>query len=135
VNLFGSLVFLSPPNHAQAVELDKANGNTKWQDAEVTERSQLFEYHTFVDKGKGGVAPNGYKRIRYQMIYDVKHDGCHKARLVAGGHLTDPNTESMYSGVVSLHGIRLVIFLAELNQLEIRGADVGNAYLQKRRYI
>jgi hypothetical protein len=36
---FGVLV---PQNHAQAVELDKANGNTKWQDAEVTERSQLF---------------------------------------------------------------------------------------------
>jgi hypothetical protein len=38
------------------------------------------------------------------MIYDVKHDGRCKARLVAGGHLTDPNTESVvYSGVVSLH--------------------------------
>jgi hypothetical protein len=64
------------------------------------------------------------------MIYDIKHDGHHKACLVAGGHLTDSNTESMYSGVVSLRGIRLVIFLAELNQLEIWGADVGNAYLE-----
>jgi hypothetical protein len=36
----------------------------------------------------------------------------------------------VYSGVVSLCGIRLVIFLAELNQLEIWGADVGNAYLE-----
>jgi Reverse transcriptase (RNA-dependent DNA polymerase) len=36
----------------------------------------------------------------------------------------------VYSGVVSLHGIQLVIFLAELNQLEIWGADVGNAYLE-----
>jgi adenylosuccinate synthase len=60
------------------------------------------------------------------MIYDVKHDGCHKARLVAGGHLTDPNTENIYSGVV----IRLIIFLAELNKLELWGADVGNAYLE-----
>jgi Reverse transcriptase (RNA-dependent DNA polymerase) len=86
--------------------------------------------HFYVDKGKGGVAPNGSKRIRNQMIYDIKHDGCHKARLVAGGHLTDPNTESVYSGVVSLRGIRLVIFLAELNLLEISGADVGNADLE-----
>jgi hypothetical protein len=52
------------------------------------------------------------------------------ALLVAGGHLTDPNTVSVYSGVVSLCGIRLVVFLAELNQLELWGADVGNAYLE-----
>jgi Reverse transcriptase (RNA-dependent DNA polymerase) len=110
--------------------LDKANGNTKWQDAEVTERSQLLDYKTFVDKGLGGAAPSGYKKIRYQMIYDVKHDGRHKARLVAGGHLTYPNTESVYSGVVSLRGIRLRIFLAELNKLELWGADFGNAYLE-----
>jgi hypothetical protein len=39
------------------------------------------------------------------MIYDVKHDGHHKTNLVAGGHLTDPNTEGVYSGGVSLCGI------------------------------
>jgi hypothetical protein len=59
------------------------------------------------------------------IIYDVKHDGRHKARIVAGGHLTDPNTESVYSGVVSLRGIRLIVFLSELNGLELWGADVG----------
>jgi Reverse transcriptase (RNA-dependent DNA polymerase) len=64
------------------------------------------------------------------MIYDVKHDGLHKARLVAGGHMTEVNTESVYYGVVSLHGIQLVIFLAELNHLELWGADVGNTYLE-----
>jgi hypothetical protein len=51
------------------------------------------------------------------MIYDVKHDGRHKAKLVAGGHLTDLNTESVYSGVVSLCGLRLVVLLDELNSL------------------
>jgi hypothetical protein len=93
--------YLVPRTHAQAVEIDQRNGNTKWQDAEATEMSQLMEYNTFIDKGKGDIAPDGYKRIRCQMIYDVKHDGRHKCRLVAGGHLTDPGTESNYSGVVS----------------------------------
>jgi hypothetical protein len=87
-------------------------------------------YSTFINRGKGGAATNRYKMIRCHMIYDVKHDGCHKAHLVAGSHLTDPNTESVYSGVVSLCGIGLVAFLAELNQLELWGADVGNAYLE-----
>jgi hypothetical protein len=126
---FGVLV---PRTHSQAMEIDSKNGNTNWQDAEETEMNQLSEYQTFVDKGKGGQAPSGYKRIRCHMIYDVKHDGRHKARLVAGGHLTDPNTESVYSGVVSLRGIRLVVFLAELNSLELWGADVGNAYLEAK---
>jgi Reverse transcriptase (RNA-dependent DNA polymerase) len=124
---FGVLV---PRNHAQAVELDQANGNTKWQDAEATEMGQLLEYTTWIDKGVGGIALSGYKNIRCHMIYDVKHDGRHKARLVAGGHLTAPNTESVYSGVVSIHGIQLIVFLAELNQLQLWGAYVGSAYLE-----
>ena len=38
--------------------------------------------------------------------------------------------ETVYSGVVSLRNLRLAMFLAELNNLELRGADVENAYLQ-----
>jgi hypothetical protein len=72
---------------------------------EAAEKSHLKECNTFIDRGIGGIAPNGYKKIRCHMIYDVKHDGQHKAQLVAGGYLTDPSTESVYSGVVSLHGI------------------------------
>jgi hypothetical protein len=67
--------------------------------------NQLLEYQT----GKGGEAPIGYKKIRCRMLCDVKHDGRHKARLVAGRHLTDSNTDSVYSCVVSLRGIRLIV--------------------------
>ena len=66
------------------------------------------------------------------MIYDVKHDGRYKARLVTGGHLTEVNIDSVYSGVVSLRGIRLIVFLAELNKLVLWGEDVGNAYLEAK---
>ena len=38
--------------------------------------------------------------------------------------------ETIYSGVVSLRNLRLVIFLDELNNLDIWGADIGNAYLE-----
>jgi Reverse transcriptase (RNA-dependent DNA polymerase) len=112
------------------VELDKQNGNTKWQDAEGIEMGQHLGYNTWIDMGIGGIPPNGYKKIRCHMIYDVKHDGRHKARLAAGGHMMEVNTDSVYSGVVSLRSIRLLIFLAELNQLELWGADEGNAYLE-----
>jgi hypothetical protein len=56
--------------------------------------------------------PPGFKRIRVHIVYDVKHDGRHKARLVADGHLTDIPLDSVYSGVISLRGFRLILFLA-----------------------
>jgi hypothetical protein len=48
--------------------------------------------------------PTGFKKIRVHIVYDVKHDGRHKARLVADGHLTGIPLDSVYSGVVSLRG-------------------------------
>ena len=102
--------YLVPWNHEQAVAIDERNGNTRWQDAEALEISQLDEYETFHDKGKNGIPPLGYKKIRCHMVYDVKHDGRHKARLVAGGHLTDTPVESVYSSVVSLKGLRQLCF-------------------------
>ena len=45
---------------------------------------------------------------------------------VADGHLTKEPVESIYSGVVSLRSLRMVVFLSQLNNLEIWGADVGN---------
>ena len=44
--------------------------------------------------------------------------------------LTKEPVESIYSGVVSLRSLRMVVFLSQLNNLEIWGADVGNAYLE-----
>jgi hypothetical protein len=129
---FWKVGILVPRAHLQALELDKINGNTKWYEAEEIEMKQLLEYNTFVDQGQGGDSPAVYKKIRCHMIYDVKHDSQHKARLVAGGNLTDPNTESVYSGVFSLRGIRLVVFLAELSFLELWGADICNAYLEAK---
>ena len=77
-------------------------------------------------------APNGYQKIRAHLIFAVKHDGRHNARLVAGGHLTPDPIESIYSGVVSIRSLRMVIFLAKLNNLEVWGADIGNAYLEAK---
>jgi hypothetical protein len=50
--------------------------------------------------------------------------------MVADGHLTDIPLESVYSGVVSLRGLRIVTFLSELNGLVLWATDIGNAYLE-----
>jgi uncharacterized membrane protein YecN with MAPEG domain len=100
------------------VRLNQKAGNTKWQDSTKLEM--------------GGKPPDGYKKIRVHLIFTVKQDGRHKSRLVADGHLsTDVPVESVYSGVVSLHGLRLVlVFLSELNGLDTWATDICNAYLE-----
>ena len=122
--------FEVPRSYKHALELDARNGNTKWQDAIKLELAQIQEYNTFIDYGINVMPPSGFKKIRIHFVFDVKHDGRHKARLVADGHLTDIPVDSVYSGVVSLRGIRLILFLAELNQIPVWGADIGNAYLE-----
>jgi hypothetical protein len=90
--------YLIPNNHEEAVWLDEVNGNTLWQDAETAESDAMFSYKVFGNRGKNGKIPCGYKLIRLRMIYDVKHNGRHKARLVASGHLTPIPVDSIYSG-------------------------------------
>jgi len=119
-----------PWDYNHALELDKHNGNTKWQDSTTLEMSQLHEYCTFKDVGRGAKTPDGYRKIRVHLVFDVKHDGHHKSRLIANGHLTEIPLDSVYSGVVSLCGLRLLVFLAELNGLDLWMTDIGNAYLE-----
>ena len=128
--------FQVPKDYNDAMRLDKENGNAYWQDAMDLELTQIHEYKVFKDTGKAQfhngkvVIPDGFQKIRVQFVYAVKHDGRFKARLVADGHLTKEPVESIYSGVVSLRSLRMVVFLSQLNNLEIWGADVGNAYLE-----
>ena len=74
--------------------------------------------------------PKGYHRIKVHLVFAVKFDGRHKARLVADGHLTPEPIENIYSGVVSLRNLSLVIFLGKLHHLDLWGADIGNAYIE-----
>eukprot|EP00957_Ditylum_brightwellii_P163496 12447627-Ditylum_brightwellii.AAC.1 len=53
------------------------------------------------------------------LVYDVKQDGRLKARLVAESHMTGPNTDTYYSSVVSPRAMRMMIFLDELNGIEL----------------
>ena len=119
-----------PRSTPEAIRFDEENKNTFWQDAMALEMAQLQEFKTFTDLGKDAKPPPDHLKIRVHFVFAVKHDGRHKARLVADGHLTDTPLDSVYSGVVSLRSLRIVIFLAELNDLELYGADVSNAYLE-----
>jgi hypothetical protein len=121
-----------PHNYDEAMQFDLKNGNTLWREATNLEMSQLVEYDTFRDLGHKYTAPpsTGYKKIPTHLVYDCKHDGRHKAWMVADGHLTDIPLESVYSSVVSLRGLQIVTFLSELNGLDLWATDICNAYLE-----
>ena len=118
----------------EALEFDKRNGNTKWQDANVLEHGQLSGYKVFKNRGEfhEGKIPEGYRKIKVHTIFDVKHDGRHKAQVVANGNLMDTPLESVYSGVVSFRGLHTCIFLGELNNMTPWATDIGNAYLEAK---
>ena len=143
--MFGYLI---PRCYTEALEFDKANNNHKWYDATRTEMESIHSYHVFNKHEKAKFdrhrkvinSPPGYQKIRVHIIFAVKYDGRHKARLPADGHLPLDPVESIYSGVVSLRNLRLVIFLGKLTMLELWGADIGNACLEavteeKLRYL
>ena len=74
--------------------------------------------------------PKDHQKIKVQFILAIKHDGHHKARLVADGNLTRQPVEIVYSELVSLRSLRIVMLLSELKKLELWGSDIGNAYLE-----
>ena len=92
-----------PRSYDEALELDKKNNNNLWKEAAQKELDQLFEYRTFEDIGTDtSRIPNGFKEVKVKMIFDVKFDLRRKARLVAGGHLTEDPNDAVYSGIASL---------------------------------
>ena len=64
------------------------------------------------------------------MVYDCKPTLKRKARLVANGNLTDTPVGSIYSSVVSIKGLKMTIFIAELNGMDTWTTDVGNSYIE-----
>ena len=113
-------------------EASDRNGNNKWSEAINLEIQQQHEYDTCKDLGhkRHSSIPAGCKKIRAHFVFDIKHDGRHKARLVADGHLTEVPLSSVCSDFASPRGIRLVLFLSELNGLQAWGTDIGNAHLE-----
>jgi hypothetical protein len=93
-------------------------------------RPSLDSYGVLNNTGLHTPGPENHKRINVHFVYAVKHDGRYKVRLIAGGHLTDTPIDSVYSSVATLRGVRMVMFLAELNSLNFWSTNIGNGYLE-----
>jgi hypothetical protein len=71
-----------------AIHLERKNGNNIWQEDIKTERKQLTGYHIFIVLDSGEAVPNGYQKIPCHIVFHLKYDLRHKARLVTGGKWT-----------------------------------------------
>ena len=105
--MFGYLI---PRNYMEVMQFDSENKNSKWYDVIKLEMESVLEYKVFkrwdkaiLDKHKKATnPPKGYHMIKVHLVFTVKFDGRHKARLVADGHLTPEPIEKISSGLVSL---------------------------------
>jgi hypothetical protein len=80
--------------------------------------------------GEESVPPT-YQEIRCHMIFDVKmEDLRRKERCAAGGHTTDTPHAMSYASIVSRESVRIALTLNALNDLDVKMADIENAYLK-----
>lgn len=108
-----------PKTVEEALALDKKNGNTLWADAIAKEMKNVKVAFDILPDGCS--APNGYQFVKCHLIFDVKmEDFRRKARLVAGGHLTEAPPTLTYASVVSRETVRIALTLAALNALEVK---------------
>ena len=74
--------------------------------------------------------PPGYQYIRCHMTFDVKIvDFRRKKRYVAQGNMTETSATLTYASVVSRESVMIALTLAALNDLEVKTAEIKNAYL------
>ena len=84
----------------------------------------------FQDLDDSEPIPIGYKFVLCHMIFDVKMEDFHrKARLVAGGHMTEHPDDVTYASVVSRETVCLALTIAALNDLKVKCGDVLNTYI------
>jgi hypothetical protein len=81
----------------------------------------------FIVLDSGEDIPTSYHKIHYHMVFDVKYDLIHKARLVAGGNWTVNDKEDIYSGIVRGYCMNWV-FLEQLYGLSCCACDIGTAF-------
>ena len=118
-----------PKTYEDCVRIDRENGNTLWQDAIRKEMSKVRVAFEVLEDGRD--PPPTFQEMKCHLVFDVKmEDFQRKARLVAGGHMTRPTSGTVtYASVVSRESVRIALTIAALNDLEVKTADIENAYL------
>lgn len=73
----------------------------------------------------------GYEEITGHLVFDTRlgENFRRKARCCADGHKTSTPTSMTHSTVVARDSVRTMLLIVALNEIELKGADVKNAFL------
>ena len=119
-----------PRGTKHALLVDKANGNTLWEEAMNKEAKGLLDFHTFKILNENERPPQGYHFVPLHACYNCKVDGRRKCRIVANGGMAPiPVDNDLYAGVVTIDVVRLLVLVGIVNDLEIIATDISQAYL------
>ena len=72
---------------------------------------------------------HGYQQITCAIIFDVKMYVTWKGKFLANSSKTEAPVSLTYSSTVSRDSVRIELFIAEMNDLDVMACDIGNAYL------
>ena len=111
----------------RALEIDQETGTHFWRDAIRKEMKAIKDIFKHLEDGQK--PPPGYNELTCHIIFDIKPDFTRKARYVADGHKLETPSTLTYASVVSRESVRIFFTLAALNGLEVKAADISNAYL------
>ena len=105
-----------PKSVAEALELDKKNGDSMWADAMAKELKNVRVAFDMLPNGES--AQIGDQFVKCHLVFDIKmEDFRRKAHFVAGGHMTDAPMTITYASVVYKETVRIAPTLAALNVL------------------
>ena len=115
-----------PHSVDEALAIDKETGTDYWARAiekELKVVNVSWESREDLDLGevRAGRQLVGYTEIKCHMVFDIKMDLTRKARLVAGGHMTDAPASLTYSSVVSRDSIRVAFVDCSVEWVEHPG--------------
>ena len=121
--------FETPKTVERAREIDRENGNTLWQDA--TAKEMAAAWIAFVIVNDGEEPPVGCQHMECHLAFETKMETNfrRKARLVAGGHMTETPAALTCSSVVSRETARIALTIAALNDSQVKTSDIQNACL------
>jgi hypothetical protein len=104
-------------------------GGSCWEAADQAEIEGIVDLGTWEDGGC--VLPEGKQALPTHFVREVKRDGRHKSRLVAGGHKQRPGVDfnETFAPVCSYRTLRMMLAMAAHADLVLRQFDIKTAFL------
>ena len=110
-------------------EYERSSSDRRGKDAvEIEMKNNRVAFEPYEGKLEDLI---GYEEISGHLIFDVKlsENFWRKASFVADGHLVETLASITYSTVVSRDSVRILLMVGALNDLDVMGCDVQNAFL------